>query len=176
MLSILKKTYSQLNFSQIYLLITILIFSRLIPHPPNFTPIIAAAILCGAIFRNIYFTMITIFLSMFISDLYLGFYSTIFYTYFALFVIAFLFNFNKKKLNYQNTLIYGLVGSIIFFIISNFGVWTTGELYSKNLNGLIQCYFLAIPFFKNTLLSTIFYSYIGLFTAIFMSRFKLKRS
>ena len=47
---------------------------------------------------------------------------------------------------------------ILFFIISNFGVWLTGSLYQQSLEGLIQCYIMALPFFTNTLLSTIIFA------------------
>ena len=57
--------------------------------------------------------------------------------------------------------------SAIFFIISNLGVWFLGNLYEKNLEGLIKCYFLAIPFFKNTLFSTLIFSY----TAIYFHKY-----
>ena len=50
------------------------------------------------------------------------------------------------------------ISSLIFFIISNFGVWTTGTFYEPNLKGLIYCYIMAIPFFTNTLLSTILFA------------------
>jgi len=170
----LKKTYTQLNNSQIFVLIVVLVAARLIPHPPNFTPIIAAAIIAGAIFRNFYLAIFSLFLSMFISDLYLGFHSTIFYTYFSLFVVVFVFSTKLQKINVKNTLVYGLIGSTIFFIISNFGVWLSGELYSKDLEGLIECYYLAIPFFGNTLFSTIFFSYLGLLAALIISRSNLK--
>ena len=58
------------------------------------------------------------------------------------------------------------------YLFSNFIVWATGTLYEKNLAGLINCYVLAIPFLKNTLISTLFYSYLGLF--IFKPKYKFK--
>ena len=65
--------------------------------------------------------------------------------------------------------VYGFAGSLIFFIISNFGVWVLGNPgvldipYERNLNGLIECYILAIPFFGNTFLSTVIFSYPAIF-------------
>lgn len=174
MYTFFKKAHRQLNNVQIFTLIVILISARLIPHPPNFTPIIAAAIISGAIFRNVYLAMLPIFLSMFISDLYLGFHSTIFYTYFSLFIVVLIFNMRMQKINLHNALVYGLVGSTIFFVISNFGVWLTSGLYTKDVKGLIECYYLAIPFFGNTLFSTIFFSYLGLLALLIINRFNFK--
>ena len=64
------------------------------------------------------------------------------------------------------------VGAVIFFIISNFGVWFTGILYQHSLEGLIQCYIMALPFFTNTLLSTIIFSLIIEFI-VFTKKFNL---
>tara|TARA_Y100000590_G_scaffold255229_1_gene286570 strand:+ start:8638 stop:9165 length:528 start_codon:yes stop_codon:yes gene_type:complete len=157
-------------------LILILALSRLIPHPPNFTPIIAMAIMSNYFFRNIYSSIAVLFFSMLLSDIFIGFYKNMFFVYLSLFLIAIIFfKINRRfKVNYKNLFLYGLFGSILFYLISNFGVWALGSLYEKNLTGLINCYILAIPFFKNTLLSTIFFSYISLITGICINRFLLK--
>ena len=144
-------------------LIFILAFSRLIPHPPNFTPVIAVAIMSSYFFRNIYISLITLFLSMFLSDIFVGFYKHIIFVYLALFLINYIFFKFSKKVNYKNLFVFGFLGSIIFFLISNFGVWMLGNLYEKNFNGLITCYVTAIPFFTNTLISTIFFIYSAFF-------------
>jgi len=80
----------------------------------------------------------------------------------SLFLIILIFFKISKKINYKNLFIFGFSGSVIFFIVSNFGVWIAGNLYEKNMNGLIECYFMAVPFFKNTLISTIIFSYSAL--------------
>ena len=55
-------------------------------------------------------------------------------------------------------------GSLIFYIISNFGVWMSGLIYPQTFEGLLACYIAAIPFYKNTIIGTIIYS--GLFFGI----------
>ena len=72
-------------------LILILVLSRLIPHPPNFTPVIAAAILSGYFFKNIYLSFLTLLISMLIADSFIGFYNNMFFVYSSLFLIAFFF-------------------------------------------------------------------------------------
>ena len=153
-------------------LILILAFSRLIPHPPNFTPIIAATILSGYFFKNTYITLLVLIISMILSDLIIGFYSSYFLVYFSLIIIVFTFSKISKNINYKNLFLYGISSSLIFFIITNFGVWAFGVLYEKYLAGLISCYIMAIPFFTNTVLSTVFYSY----TAFFLYNLKIKKT
>ena len=146
-------------------LILILALARLIPHPPNFTPIIAVAIVSGYFFKNLNFSLIILLMAMLISDLFIGFYENVFFVYASLLLITFIFHKISKKINFKNLFIFGFAGSLIFFIISNFGVWILGSPgldnlpYDKNLNGLIECYILAIPFFGNTFLSTVIFSY-----------------
>ena len=155
-------------------LILILAFARLIPHPPNFTPIIAVAILSSCFFRNIYLSIATLLVSMLLADAFIGFYKDMLFVYISLLLIPIIFFKISSKINYKNLFIFGFVGSLIFYLISNFGVWLVGNLYSKDIDGLVECYYLAIPFFRNTLFSTIFYSYLGLFLIIFINRFNLK--
>ena len=159
-------------------LILILALARLIPHPPNFTPIIAVAIVSGYFFKNLNFSLIILLMAMLISDLFIGFYENVFFVYASLLLITFIFHKISKKINFKNLFIFGFTGSLIFFIISNFGVWILGSPgvdnlpYDKNLNGLIECYILAIPFFGNTFLSTVIFSY----PVIFISRSLATRS
>ena len=160
------------NLESYYLpivLILILSFSRLIPHPPNFTPIIAVAIMSSYFFKNIYLSFATLLVSMLLADAFIGFYSNMLFVYLSLLLIVFIFHKISEKMNFKNLFICGFIGSLIFFIISNFGVWVLGSPgvldlpYEKNLNGLVECYILAIPFFGNTFLSTLIFSYPSIF-------------
>ena len=151
-------------------LILILALAKLVPHPPNFTPVIAVAIISGYIFKNIYLSLGALLISMLLADVFLGFYSNMLFVYLSLFLIAFI-SFNLiKRINFKNLFIYSFFGSLLFFIVSNFGVWLLGSpgvnniAYDKNLNGLVECYILAIPFFGNTFISTLVFSYVGLFS------------
>ncbi len=137
-------------------LILVLSFSRLIPHPWNFTPIIATGIFSGFYFKNFFLGFFILIFSMFVGDLYLGFHNTMFFTYISLALVV-LLGINIRKLTYKVTLVNGLIGSILFYLITNFGAWITIPMYEKNLSGLMESYILAIPFFHNTLISTLFY-------------------
>ena len=163
LLTILKKEIFPIS------LILILLFARLIPHPPNFTPIIAAAIVSGYFFKNINLSLLTILIAILISDLFIGLYENMIFVYASLLLIAFAFHKISNKINFKNLFIYGFTGSFIFFVVSNFGVWALGSpgvydiVYEKSLSGLIECYLLAIPFFGNTFMSTLIFSYPAIF-------------
>ena len=137
-------------------LILILSFSRMIPHPSNFTPILAVGIFSGFYFRNFLLGLSIVIFSMFLGDLYLGFHSTMFFTYISL-VVAVILGLYIKHFRFTEILFSGLISSVCFFIITNFGAWLTLEMYEKNFTGLLQSYVLAIPFFHNTVISTFLY-------------------
>ena len=137
-------------------LILVLSFSRLIPHPSNFTPILAVGVFAGFYFRNFILSLFIVISSMFIGDLVIGFHNTMIFTYSSL-ILAVAIGLLIKKLNYKAVLFGGLSSSVVFFIVTNFGSWLTLEMYEKNLSGLLQSYFMAIPFFHNTLISTLIY-------------------
>ena len=150
-------------------LILILAFARLIPHPPNFTPIIAVAIMSSYFFKNINLSLLILLIAMLISDLFIGFYENMIFVYVSLLLITFVFHKISNKINFKNLFICGFAASLIFFVVSNFGVWALGSpgvydiAYEKSLSGLIECYILAIPFFNNTLISTIIFAYPAIF-------------
>ena len=137
-------------------LIIVLSFSRLIPHPWNFTPVLAMGIFSGFYFKNFILSSFIVIFSMFVGDLYLGLHSTMFFTYISL-IIAVALGLFVNKFKFTEVLFTGLASSVCFFAITNFGAWLTLEMYEKNLTGLLQSYVLAIPFFHNTLISTLLY-------------------
>ena len=142
-----------------YVLILFLIFvgvmSRIYPYAPNFTPMLSIALLSGLYSKNRFFVLLPI-LIMLISDIMIGNHAIVPWVY-SSFILIFALGYLVKKSSYSYIFIFSILSSIIFFVISNLGVWFTGG-YSYSFNGLIACYTAAIPFFKNTLVSTILYS------------------
>lgn len=134
-----------------FLLFAVLV--RLIPHPPNFTPIIALALFGSTTFKNKWLGISLPILAMGISDLYLGFYSISIWVYSSFFLIS-LLGLYWKKIQVKNV----FISSLIFFIITNFGVWLGG--YPKTIEGFLLCYTMAIPFFINSILGDLFFSYL----------------
>lgn len=131
----------------------ILLSSRIIPHPPNFTSLIALSFYIPIIFGA---NFITVVLTCFIlSDFIIGFHSTLFFTWGSVVLIGLIAKSFNKGITKR---LFGVLSSCcIFFIISNFGVWSLGT-YDYSLEGILLCYTLALPFFGNTIISTIIYS------------------
>ena len=159
-----------LRVSTITLLILFAAFSRLIPHPPNFAPIGAMALFGAAYFSKRYLAFLIPIFSMWLSDLvinnvvfghyfdhFVWAYDGFYWTYGSFIIISLVGFVLLKKVNPQRLIISSLSASVLFFIISNFGVWASGTMYPKSINGLITCYAAGIPFFKNTLLGDLTY-------------------
>ena len=131
-------------------LIFFAIMSRFLPHPPNFTPIAAIALLSSKGFTNRWIVFLIPIVSLFISDLFIGLHATIPFVYISFILIA-LLGMYVKKINIVSV----LLSSTIFFLVSNFGVWLL--FYPISTEGLFQCYTLALPFFLNTVLGDLVY-------------------
>ena len=138
--------------------------SRIIPHPPNFTPVIAIAVFMPYLTRNLYSAMLVPLSAMFVSDLYLGFHSSMFWVYTSILLGTTLSQYTiSMKKTYVHLGSNALLSSTIFFIVTNFAVWMSGSMYPLTIDGLLLCYTMAIPFFGNTLAGTLFYvSLLGL--------------
>ena len=131
-------------------LIFFAILSRFLPHPPNFTPIAAIALLSSKGFNNRWVVFLIPIVSLFISDLFIGLHATIPFVYISFILIA-LLGLYVKKINIFSV----LLSSTIFFLVSNLGVWLL--YYPISTEGLVQCYTLALPFFLNTVLGDLVY-------------------
>ena len=127
--------------------------SRFVPHPPNFTSLLALSFYIPAILGVRFLPMLII--SFIITDLILGFHSVTLFTWGSILLIGLM---SKFFIANTKTRISGvLIGASLFFVITNFGVWSMGS-YGYTLEGLIACYTLAIPFFGNTIAGTIIFS------------------
>ena len=131
---------------------------RLIPHPPNFTPIIAIGLFGGAYIQNRSLAVLIPICAMFLSDLFLGLHGTVYWVYGSLLLVVILGMILINKVNIKNCTAAALSGSFLFFLITNFGVWLTSSYYPKNIEGILSCYTLALPFLGNTLASSLIYS------------------
>ncbi len=127
--------------------------SRFIPHPPNFTSLLALSFYAPALLGVRYLPAIII--SFILTDLIIGFHDVTFFTWGSVILIGLGSKFFAK--NMINRIIGSLLGACLFFIITNFGVWTLGS-YSYTFEGFLLCYTLAIPFFAYSLISTFIFS------------------
>ena len=167
----MKKKALKLNFITITTLIALALISRIIPHPYNFAPMMAVGIFGGALFTQKKWAYIIPLVAIFLSDLlinnilmsdyyghfvwaYEGWYWQ--YAVFALipFLSVILF---KNHISVSKIIGMSVFSSIIFFIVTNFGVWATGMMYPMNTEGLMACFVAGIPFYKGALLGNLFY-------------------
>ena len=133
-------------------LIVFAILTRLIPHPPNFAPLTSIALFSAINFNNNLLKFFIPLLSLIIFDFIIGFSLINIFVYLSFIVIILVGN-HFKKIKLKSI----LISSFVFFIISNFGVWLIG--YPKNIEGFLLCYYMALPFFINTVLGDLFYCY-----------------
>ena len=139
--------------------------SRFIPHPPNFTSLLALSFYVPAILGIRYLPVLLI--SFVLTDLFIGLHGVTFFTWGSVLLIGLMSKFFLQSMT--NRFLGALIGACLFYIITNFGVWSLGS-YGYTLGGLITCYLLAIPFFGNTLVSTLIFS---LLIEIVLSKKKL---
>ena len=131
---------------------------RLAPHPPNFAPIAAMA-LFGGVYLNRGYAVAVPIVALLISDIVIGFYSpTVMASVYGSFVLTGLIGlWLRKRKSPRSVVLAALGSSVLFFLVTNFAVWL-GGWYPRNLSGLVECYTLALPFFRNTILGDLFYT------------------
>jgi hypothetical protein len=139
---------------------------RLLPHPPNMTPIAAMALFGGVYFTNRKIAFLVPLAAMYLSDLALGFFVYDFgwfhpfmpFVYASFAVTVCLGLLIRRRLTLLTVGGAALTSSVLFFIVTNFGVWLVDNLYLKTIAGLLSCYVAGIPFFRNTLMGNAFYT------------------
>ena len=141
-----------------YLKISIGIFialaaSRFVPHPPNFTSLLALSFYVPALLGVRYLPALV--LSFLITDLFIGFHAVTLFTWGSVILIGLSSRF--FLLNIYTRISGSLLGALMFYLITNFGVWSLGS-YGYTLDGFILCYTLAIPFFAYSIVSTFIFS------------------
>lgn len=133
------------------------ILARLLPHIANVSPLNAIALFSGANLPKRQ-TIIIPLVILFASDIILGFHATVGYVYGSFILTSLLGLWVRKNKTSQTLIIATLGSSILFFFITNFGVWASTSMYPKTFSGLLECYMMALPFFRNSLVGDLFYS------------------
>jgi hypothetical protein len=137
--------------------------SRFIPHPPNFTSLLALSFYIPALLGVRYLPSLIV--SFILTDLIIGFHGVSLFTWGSVIAIGLM---SKYFISSLKTRITGsLVGACIFFIVTNFGVWSMGS-YGYTIEGFLACFTLAIPFFAYSIISTL------LFSSIIETAYKFK--
>jgi hypothetical protein len=153
----LKNNTNVMRFVTIAGMIMAAIFSRFIPHPPNFTAVGAVALFGAAYFDKKIYAFVVPVIAMIISDGIIGFHPGVFAVYFSFIVIGAIGLTLRERRNIGRVVVASLSASVSFFIITNFAQWVSDPFYTKNTAGLIECYIMAIPFFHYTVLGDLFF-------------------
>lgn len=133
------------------------VFSRLIPHPWNVTPVCAIALFGGTYLGRAWSLWLPL-AAVAASDLLLGLHATIPFTWGAFLLAGLLGWWVRRRATAGRVIVASLAGSCLFFVITNFGVWWVGGLYPKTAAGLAECFTAAIPFFRGTVIGDLSYT------------------
>ncbi|MGE5479809.1 MAG: DUF6580 family putative transport protein [Chloroflexota bacterium] len=137
--------------------------SRFLPHPPNFTAILGAAIFSGAIMKDKYLAALLPVAAMIVSDLFLGLHESLFAVYASVIACSLIgrrFASNRAAVNVFGV---SLASAVLFFVVTNLSVWALSGMYPMNFGGLVSSYIMAVPFFGNLVAGTLLSSF-ALFT------------
>jgi len=143
--------------------------TRVVPHPWNFSPVEAIALFGGAYFASRALAIAVPLAAMLVADAVLagmhgGAYATYFgsasfWLVYACIALSSVLGFGLRgKVNGVRVLGYSLAGSVLFFLVTNFGAWIGSSMYPQNAAGLLAAYIAGIPFFQGTLMGTLFFS------------------
>ena len=131
---------------------------RLVPHPPNFTPIGAMALFAGAYLGRTWLAFVAPLGALLLSDLVLGFYPELAFVYVATALAVAIGWALSRRRTILRVGAAALASATLFFVLTNFGVWLLMDYYPKTLAGLAACYVAAIPFFQNSVAGDLFYA------------------
>ncbi|MFU8858856.1 MAG: DUF6580 family putative transport protein [Cyclonatronaceae bacterium] len=130
---------------------------RFLPHPPNFVPIAAMALFGAAFFRDKRMAFLIPISAMLLSDLILGFHSTMLFVYLSFAAIVGLGFLLRNRVNFFTVTGASLGASTLFFLVTNFGAWLGNPMYPQTAEGLIASYVAGIPFFHYTVAGDLFF-------------------
>ena len=139
------------------IVIFIAALTRLLPHPPNFSPVMALALFSGAALRDWRLALLVPLAAMLMADVWLGFHATMVFVYLGMASMVGAGRWLGARRRPLPLLAAGMVGASLFFLVSNAGVWLTQDLYPATGAGLAACYLAALPFFHQTVLATLVY-------------------
>lgn len=130
---------------------------RLIPHMPNVAPITAIA-LFGGMYLDKKYALIIPLVIMVLSDFFLGFHDTILFVYVSFLISGLLGLWARRQKTAGKILVVTIMASVFFFVMTNLGVWLVGHIYPRTTKGLIECFLMALPFFRNTIFGDLLYT------------------
>jgi hypothetical protein len=133
--------------------------ARLLPHPWNFTPMMAIGLYAGAKSAKLRTGVLVTLSALLLSDAVMGFYRGMWYVYAASLIPVLIGHWMRNRDGFGVLASGALASSLSFFLTTNFMVWATGHMYPHTTAGLAACYVAGIPFYQNQLLGDAFYAF-----------------
>ena len=136
------------------------ILGRLVPHPPNFTPIAATALFAGFFFRSATVAACVPVAALIVGDLVTGAYDPrlMAVVYASLVIPLACRSVLRRRLSPLRLALCSMISSVIFFAATNLAVWLFGDWYPRTLAGLTSCMIAGVPFFRNTVCGDLAFS------------------
>lgn len=128
-------------------LLALAVFSRVLPHPPNFTALDAIAIYAGVRLLDTRAAFALPLLAMLISDAIIGAHSLMWLVYVCMMFTVLLGRLARQR-GALATGLAGVLGATVFFLATNFAVWLGSPFYSQDMAGLSACFAAALPFYQ----------------------------
>ncbi|MBU1164997.1 hypothetical protein KKA15_05580 [Patescibacteria group bacterium] len=140
------------------LLIILGVSCRLLPHPFNFAPIAAVALFSAVYLGAMYAVTLPV-IAMVVGDIFIGFYEwQLMVAVYLCYAIIGLLGLIVRRYKSVETVLGASIGaSVLFFIVTNLAVWYFSPWYGQTMQGLVNCYIVALPFFRNTIMGDMFY-------------------
>lgn len=161
------------SYGIVIILIILAALSRLLPHPPNVTPIAAIGLFGAYYLGKKWMKYIILFGALFLSDFLIN--NTIMRVYYpdvkglvffsdymvgvylGFLAVILIGNYLLKSINTKSLFSTTMLGSLVFYLITNFNSWLTSPIYSKDFGGLIASYYAGLPFFFNSIFGNLFF-------------------
>lgn len=136
------------------------VVARLLPHPPNVTPVTGMALFGGWALTPRWLALVVPLAVMALSDAFIGWHQVVVFTWGSFVAVGVLGLWLRRGWNTRRLAVASLASSTLFFLVTNFGVWWTGAegLYPRTAAGLATCYVAALPFYRNALLGDLAYT------------------
>ncbi|MGB3023595.1 MAG: DUF6580 family putative transport protein [Candidatus Saccharimonadales bacterium] len=171
----MNKKLIRLDYISVIIVLTLVslaVWSRLVPHPANVTALTAVALLAGSVLPKRW-ALIAPLLAIISSDLIIGLHSLVYVTWGSFAIIA-LIGMRMNTISPKNVIVASLLSSTLFFIVTNAAVWLEGRMYQMTFEGLMQCYINALPFYRNMLAGDLLYS--GVIFGLYVYTMKLAQT
>jgi hypothetical protein len=137
-------------------LLALLVVFRTVAHPDNLSPLWAICLFSGSYWRGSQFRFVIPIAGMFATDLYLGLYPGAQFNYLAVLLCVMVAP--KLLASVWRVLLSGGLAAVLFFVVSNAGVWWSSGMYPHTSAGLMDCFNMGLPFFRATLEGTLIFS------------------